>query len=179
MSEPDNFRLPSEDPLPPHIDVRIATFFVMLGCIIIGLSLRMPTGLDQKGAVYTAPGLVPGLYGFIIAGLSIWLGARAIGRMSRGETGVPLAAGDAASHWRLAGAALLCVIYAVGLIGRLPFWLATAVFVTLFIALFEWQPELRRARTPAAALQRRSHRASITGLLVTLVFEKIFYVRLP
>lgn len=178
MSEPDQFRLPSEEPLPPHIDVRIAVFFMALGCAIVGLSLQMPTGLDQKGAIYTAPGLVPGLYGLIIAGLSIWLGVRAMGRMRRGEAGVPLAAGDAASNWRLTGAALLCVVYAVGLIGRLPFWMATAAFVALFIALFEWEPGLtarERLRPIATALAQ----GLITGLLVTLVFEKIFYVRLP
>jgi Tripartite tricarboxylate transporter TctB family len=178
MSEPDNFRLPSEEPLPPRIDLRIAMFFIVLGCTIIGLSLRMPTGLDQKGAIYTAPGLVPGIYGFTIVGLSIWLGARAVGRMGRGESGVPLAIGDAAGNWRLIGAALLCVLYSVGLIGRLPFWMATVVFVTLFIALFEWESGLTardRLRPLATALAQ----GLITGLLVTLVFEKIFYVRLP
>lgn len=164
--------------MPPHLDLRLALFFLLLGCAIIGLSLRMPTGLDQKGAIYTAPGLVPGLYGFIIAGLSIWLGLRALGRSRRHEHGVPLAAGNAASNWRLGAAALLCVIFAVGLIGRLPFWLATATFVTLFIFLFEWEPGRSmqdRLRPFGTALAQ----GLVTGALVTLVFEKLFYVRLP
>ena len=55
---------------------------------------------------------------------------------------------------------------------------AAAVFVTAFIALFEWRKgdawPRRFLRLGTAALQ-----GLVTGAAVSLVFEKIFYVRLP
>ena len=183
MNDPERTLLPGEIPLPPRIDMRIAAFFLVLGSAIFAASLRMPTYLDQKGAIYVAPGLVPGLYGLIIAGLSLWLAVRAIGRsrVSGGTAGVapdPAAPPDGTSNGRLAAAALLCLVYAVGLIGRIPFWAASAIFVAAFIALFEWTPGLQmkeRTRPLAIAVVL----GLVTGFLVTLVFQKIFYVRLP
>jgi hypothetical protein len=60
----------------------------------------------------------------------------------------------------------------------MPFWLAATVFVTVFVAAFEWQPGLAstaRARRFAVALAI----GLCTGILVTLVFERVFLVRLP
>jgi putative tricarboxylic transport membrane protein len=66
----------------------------------------------------------------------------------------------------------------VGLIGSMPFWLAAAIFVTAFIVLFEWRAgadwKVRGRQIATALLQ-----GVVTGLLVSLVFEKLFYVRLP
>ena len=85
---------------------------------------------------------------------------------------------EGTSNLRLALAAALGLIFCVGLIGRMPFWLATAIFVTAFIALFEWQPGEpwgRRAKQIGTALLQ----GVLTGVLVVLVFERVFYVRLP
>ena len=68
------------------------------------------------------------------------------------------------------------MLYAGVLVGRMPFWLASSVFVFAFIALFEWPSSAgRRARRllEAAAI------ALGTVLAVMLVFERIFLVRLP
>jgi putative tricarboxylic transport membrane protein len=75
-------------------------------------------------------------------------------------------------------AAAIGLFFVVGLIGRAPFWLASAIFVTLFTGLFEWQsgqPWPQRARRIAEAVLL----GFATGIAVTLVFEKVFYVRLP
>ena len=61
-------------------------------------------------------------------------------------------------------AAGLALLFCVGLIGRMPFWMAAAVFVTAFIALFEWRagralgPAVTAARHGAAAGRRHRHR---------------------
>jgi hypothetical protein len=173
--------LPHEEPLPPRTDLWTAAVFLLLGLSIFALALKMPTFTERQGVIYTAPGLVPGLYGLIIAGLSIWLAARAIRRGAlRASAAMPDAAAAPAgtSNVRLALAALLCLGFVVGLIGRMPFWVAAATFVTLFIVLFEWQRSVtwqgRLKGFSTAVLQ-----GLLTGLAVTLVFEKIFYVRLP
>ena len=53
---------------------------------------------------------------------------------------------------RLATAVGICLVFSLGLIGRMPFWLAVTVFVTSFVLLFEWQdePTPRRVRRIAA-----------------------------
>src|SRR5262245_6889991 len=142
MSEPDKPLLPNEIPLPPRRDLAVAAVFLVLGLSILLLSIRMPNYFDQKGTIYTAPGLVPGFYGIVIAGLSIWLGLRSLARARQqpGWAPVPAPSQPSAesSNLRLSVAVLLCVAFAVGFIGRMPFWLAAALFVTLFIAVFEW-----------------------------------------
>jgi hypothetical protein len=182
MSEPEKPLLPSEVPLPPRTDLAVAAVFLLLGVSILVLSLQMPNYFNQKGTIYTAPGLIPGFYGIVIAGLSIWLAARSLGRARHGlaQAHALPTPGPAAesSNMRLAIAVLLCVAFAAGFVGRTPFWLAAALFVALFIAVFEW--------SPGTPLRQRLGKLAVaviiglaTGLLVTLIFEKIFLVRLP
>ncbi|WP_270937089.1 tripartite tricarboxylate transporter TctB family protein, partial [Falsiroseomonas oryzae] len=77
---------------------------------------------------------------------------------------------------RLLTAAVLGTLYAGVLVGRLPFWLASALFVFAFTMAFEWEkgPAGRARRIAEAALLGLG-----TGLAVMLVFERIFLVRLP
>lgn len=182
MSEPEaQSVLPHEAPLPPRVDLVAAAVVFVAGVAIVYAAWAMPRFQEQLGQIYTAPGLVPALYGAVIAVLGAWLAARAIGRGALR----PPAAGRADrerregySNVRLALAAGLCLAFAVGMVGRLPFWLATAIFVLLFILLFEWRSGLPwRARIRGivtAALV-----ACATGGLVVLVFQRVFLVRLP
>jgi putative tricarboxylic transport membrane protein len=168
--------LPHEQPAPPRVDLVIAIFCFVFGTAAASLAYRMPTYSNQGGEIYTAPGLVPGLYGAVLVLLGIWLGVRAIrqGALTSREPPAPSARVDL----RLALAAGLCLVFVVGLLGRLPFWLAAAMFVATFTIIFEWQPaQGRRVRL------RRALEAVLlglaTGISVTLVFERLFYVRLP
>jgi hypothetical protein len=180
MSEPEaQSVLPHEAPLPPRVDLVTAAVFFVAGIAIIYAAWRMPRFQEQLGEIYTAPGLVPALYGIVIVVLALWLAARAIGRgaLASGPAGKrERREGD--SNARLALAAVLCLAFAVGMVGRLPFWLATAIFVFLFILLFEWrggQPWRERLRPIVTAALV----AGVTGVLVVLVFQRVFYVRLP
>jgi putative tricarboxylic transport membrane protein len=171
--------LPHEEPLPPRVDLYIAAVFLALAIAIVSIALGMPTYHDQLGEIYTAPGLVPGVHGTIIGLLSLWLGLRAIGRGAlRHRHGAPMARREGYSNVRLVLAAALCLVFAGGLVSRVPFWLATALFVAGFIVLFEWRPGLAgtaRLKTVAAA-------AAIgvgASIAVVLVFERLFLVRLP
>jgi hypothetical protein len=172
--------LPHEQPAPPRTDLWIAAVFFVFGAAAAWLAFLMPTYADQKGQIYTAPGLVPGFYGVVILLLSVWLAVRAVRQgalQPRGKEGggsTPTGTSDL----RLALAAALGLVFVVGLIGRVPFWLAAAMFVAMFTILFEW-----RSGEPWAPRARRIGEAALLGLVtgaaVTLVFEKVFYVRLP
>jgi len=179
MAEPPQSVLPHEEPLPPRVDLYVAVAFFVLGAAIVGLSLGMPTYLDQQGEIFKAPGLVPGLHGSIIIVLSLWLGTRALrGGALRASANPKRPPRVGYSNARLALAALLCVGFAVGLVGRVPFPVAAAIFVFGFTTLFEWQ----RGAPPAERLKRLAIALALgigTGIAVTLVFEKVFLVRLP
>jgi len=171
--------LPHEEPLPPRVDLWTAAVFFAIAIAILYASWAMPTYREQLGQLYTAPGLVPAFYGTIIGLLSLWLGARSIGRGALKRTvKAPRVKREGYSDARLALATALCLVYAVGLIGRLPFWLATAIFVFIFVLLFEWE----RGQAWALRARRIAIAAALglgTGWGVLYVFRDIFLVRLP
>lgn len=171
--------MPHEEPLPPRYDLWTAAAFFCVGVAILYLCWLMPTFREQQGQIYNAPGLVPALHGVVITGLSLWLGLRAIARGAlqprRDEPSPPR---EGYSNTRLFLAAAMCLVFAVGLVGRLPFWLAAALFVFAFTTLFEW----RREEAGRERLRRLAIAAAMgvgTGVAVTLVFQRVFLVRLP
>ena len=171
--------MPHEEPSPPRYDLWTAAVFFCVGVAIIWLAWMMPTYREQQGQIYTAPGVVPALHGIVITGLSIWLGLRAImrGALHAAPAG-PRQPREGYSNARLFLAAAMCLVFAVGLVGRLPFWLAAAMFVFSFTTLFEW----RRDATWGERTRRLAIAAALgigTGVLVTLVFQRGFLVRLP
>jgi len=179
MSDPTLPLLPHEQPLPPRLDLYIAAVFLAIGLGVVALALQMPTFKEQLGQIYTAPGLVPTVHGTIIVLLSLWLAVRSIQRGAlRPGSGGTAAPREGHSNARLALAAVLCLVFAGGLVGRMPFSVAAALFVAGFIVLFEWRSDVganQRVRPIAIALAVGIG----TGIAVTLVFERLFLVRLP
>ena len=117
------------------------------------------------------PGLVPMLLGAALALCAVLLFASA-------DTGADPAAGGPLS-WRSIGLALaLCLVYALGLVGNVPFFWATAVFVGAFAALFAW-----RDGDGARSLPRTILFSAVFGLIVAgsiaALFRYGFLVRLP
>jgi putative tricarboxylic transport membrane protein len=78
-----------------------------------------------------------------------------------------------------AGAAIaLCLGFAVGLVGRLPFWTAASAFIFVAILAFDW-PERRQAGMLARGAVRAVVVAIPGALAIAFVFERVFLVRLP
>ena len=172
----------SSSPVKPaglvKADFVSALVLVALGVGTVYESWRMPR-LEERGIQpYTVPGLVPGFLGTIIVVLGIVLLLRA----SRAGGWRLFGAGEggerAAFLQRVALVLVLTFGYAVGLVGAMPYEIATGLFVFAFIAIFEWRAGealAPRARRIAAAL----FQAVLVALVVSLVFERIFLVRLP
>ena len=151
-----------------------------LGLAVVVESLRMPRFEQLKIEPYTVPGLVPGALGavLLVLGAALFLRAARAGGWRLGA-GAGRAVGRAdAALGRLLLAAAVCVGYAAGLIGRLPFWLATFLFVAGFVALFEW-PLAKTRRERVRRLAFALLFGAVIAAAVTLVFQKIFLVRLP
>lgn len=162
-------------PLPPRVELWTAAVLLCFGLGVMALAWRMPTFVEQSHTGLTAPGIVPGFHATVISILAVLLGLRALrrGALQGATPGRAVAPGDGR---RLLTAAALGVLYAGVLVGRLPFWMASALFVFAFTAAFEWEagPQGRARRLAEAAALGLG-----TGLVVMLVFEKLFLVRLP
>lgn len=172
-------------------DRRMALADLVTGALLFVLSVAVIYGAWTMDRLEirqihpsSVPGLTPGLLGLALALVSLLLilkAARSFGPVRGGaETGAEPAESDSdpRSAYRLVLAAVLCLIYSLGLVGRIPFWLATALFVTAFIALFEWE----RGGTRARRLTRLVWAVSLgvaTGIIVSFVFRDLFLVRLP
>ena len=148
--------LPHERPAPPRTDLCIALFCFVFGTAAAVLAYRMPSYTNQGGEIYTAPGLVPGLYGIVLVLLGAWLGARAISHGALRASDASLRRPRDKIELRLALAAGLCLLFVVGLLGHMPFWLAAAMFVAAFTITFEWQAAQDVAYAAAAGRCSRS-----------------------
>jgi putative tricarboxylic transport membrane protein len=118
------------------------------------------------------PGLVPMVLGVLLFGCAVILYRSARAELKKSEAieyGEPL---------RLLGTGVLCLIYAVGLIGRVPFYLGTFLFIVAFVALFTWKND-----AGSAGRLRWFLVATVTGAIASTVisnlFQHGFLVRLP
>jgi len=159
---------------------------LITGVLLFALAVAVITGAWTMDRLeirqvhpLSVPGLTPGLLGLALALTSLLLIAGSLRQpTARVPTETESAAANPGAWTRLLTAAALCLIYALGLVGRLPFWLATALFVTVFIAVFEWDrggPAGRRAVRLGWAL----FLGIATGFAVSYVFRDLFLVRLP
>lgn len=155
-------------------DLRGGVGWMVFGVVIVSASLQMDRFETMGGTVYTAPGLVPGMFGLaliVLGALLAWRGWRAGRALAGAGTGdvAPTPLLDRRTLLALA----LTLSYAIGLVGRAPFAPSTAVFVAVFAWLYADQPSpVRRALVALAT-------GVLTALVVVLVFERVFLVRLP
>jgi Tripartite tricarboxylate transporter TctB family len=145
--------------------------WVVFGLLIVGESLRMDRFQAMGASVYTMPGFVPGIIGCTLVVLGLCLAWRGWRRSARSES---TGAAEPLINRRLAVALPLMVIYAAALFGRLPFWLATAVFVTAFTWAFSGETARPVRRAGGAVLS-----GVVTTAVVTFFFQEVFLVRLP
>lgn len=155
--------------------------FIALGIATVVASVEMPRFAELDVNTYTAPGLVPGVLGVVILVLGgvLFLRAAHAGGWRLAERTAQ------ATPWRthpgmrrVLLSVALCLLYAAGLLGRLPFWLATFLFVAAFVILFEWPLAADRSDR-----LRRVAFAIVLGAVISaatsFVFQEIFLVRLP
>ncbi len=173
--------MPAETfPSSPRRDLVGGLVWTALGCVIVVLSWQMDRMTQQGATLHTAPGLWPGIVGVLLAMLGGALILRSWRRARR--IGWDFAETDDTDYAPLSSFALaagMFFVYALLLVGRgLPFWLGTALFVTTFVFLFQYA--LRKAAGKVArGFGVALACGTLTALVVTLLFEQLFYVRLP
>lgn len=172
---------PSDAPASPRADLHDAIGWIVFGLVVTIASWRMDRLVDQHINPVTVPGLVPGLLGLGMMLIGAIMSVRSWQRGALHEPKVQTTAVQHQQRKRVLLAVVLCVGYSVVLIGRgLPFWLASSAYVTVSILVFDRigsDPVKRQMNA------RNMGKALLIGVLasivVWLVFERLFLVRLP
>ncbi len=162
-------------------DFVTSIFLVAFGLAVLGMSLRMPSFAARGTSPYSSPGLVPGVLGAIIALCGLVLLTRSIRRkgyflgITRGSVKSFFTSVETV---RLLTTIVASVAYALVLLGRIPYPLATGLYVLVFVLVFEYklkEPLARQWKTVILAVVL----AVLAAVLVTAVFQYLFLVELP
>jgi Tripartite tricarboxylate transporter TctB family len=165
----------------PRADLHDAIGWIALGAATLVGSIAMDRLEHQHINPVTVPGLLPGLLGIAMILLGMVLGLRSWGRGALVQAPAPATADQREQRRRVALAVALCCGYGVVLVGHgIPFWLASSIYVTASILVFQ------RISRDASERRLGLHavgKALVIGVLASvvtwLVFERVFLVRLP
>lgn len=155
---------------------------IVFSVSVIVQSYTMPR-LERRGIdPLSAPGVVPGMVGAVLLCLALILFFRSI---RRGGFRIVPGKNDSADHaphqgavTRVALTLSISIIYAIGFLGRFNYFLGTALYIFIFICLFEFQSGIPLGKQKKMFLIAFIQ-AVTASLLVTLVFENLFLVDLP
>ena len=163
----------------PRADLVSALAWVAFGLAVAIGSWRMDRLQNLHINKYEIPGLVPGLLGAAIVLLGLVLAARALRAGALRATGAP-EAGHGGERRYIAIVLAVMLVYALLLVGHgLPFWLATLLFVSGFIFWFDRERQAGIGRGTGRQALLALVYGAVTSAVVTVVFENVFYVRLP
>jgi putative tricarboxylic transport membrane protein len=154
---------------------------ILVSLYVLVESWRMPR-MEHLGAhPLSVPGVVPAFLAIVLIVAGVVLVIRSVQagghrlRLSSEKLREVLAK---PGNRRLAITLVLTVGYAGFLVGRIPYELATGLFIFAFIVVFEW--ERGRATTRYIRLVvTAAILAAVTTGLVSAAFERLFLVTLP
>jgi hypothetical protein len=161
----------------PRSDLMSGGIWFVIGVAITIGSWNMDR-LEKQGVPgFSAPGLVPGILGVLIALAALVILLRSLKRGALAGGGEQVHAPG--SNGRTALALALCLGFAGVLVGHgLPFWIAASTYLFLHIFL------LQLAERRAAGQVARGFAVALAiglgaGATIALLFQYVFLVRLP
>ncbi|MDA3811315.1 MAG: tripartite tricarboxylate transporter TctB family protein [Spirochaetaceae bacterium] len=145
------------------------------------MSFNMPRLEEKDINPYTAPGVVPAVLGIIITIMALALFIRTIAKkdfLPHFSKASLRANFTDPANGRLIITTILCLLYALVLIGRLPYIISTFLFIMAFILLFE----LKFDRSDEL-VKKIIIKATIQSVIITAAvassFKYLFLVDLP
>ncbi len=152
--------------------------------VLFALGAAMLTGgytMDRLEIRQIHPASIPGLVPMFLGGATmvcaVLLFAGATGR--GGDASAKVATQNGKVYWtNLLVAAAMSIGYALLLVGRLPFFVATAIYVSAFIAYFAWPHDADRTRQAKCVAWAVGFGLIASGAIAAL-FRFGFLVRLP
>jgi putative tricarboxylic transport membrane protein len=168
-------------PEMPKADFVTGLVLLAFSAAVIALSLDLPRLEHRDINPWTVPALVPALLGGVLGLMALVLLGRSLRYKGHrlGLTGERLREiAGMTQVKRVAVTIAFCLLYALVLIGWLPYVLSTFVFVFVFILLFEYD-----RRAGLGSQRRRIIVAGVEAIIVAGViaslFQYVFLVRLP
>lgn len=161
----------------PFADLIAGAAFLALATAVVVGAWQMDRLQHLQASIYTAPGLVPGLLGGSIGLMAILLMARAVRAGALTQAAWPRV--RLVDHWRLIVILLLSLTYAIAFLGRgSPFWLASALYITATVFVFQFTDRRRNGTLLRGAVFAIAF-GVISGLVIHYSFQDLFLVRLP
>jgi len=154
---------------------------ILMSLYVIFESWRMPRFEHLQVHPLSVPGIVPAFIATVILVFGLQLVIRAI---YKGGHHLGLTRDTwrrvlrEPGNQRLLVTAILTIVYAGFLIGRLHYGLATGLFVFLFVIIFEKKPGMTGAQWIRCAIAAFLL-ALTTAVAVSLAFERLFLITLP
>lgn len=168
-----------EEPVPPRADLIAAFVAMVFGSAVAVASWRMDRLEHLNINAYEIPGLVPFVLGVTIFGLGTVLAIRESGRAA-GTANAPSAPESWKALRHMGWVFGLTLVYPLGMIGSgMPFWLATGLFVMVFIGVLDRERQEALGRAPAHYWMHALAYGVFWSALVSFFFEQVFLVRLP
>ena len=185
MSSPET-TAPASSPDREHVADPRSDFIFAIGWIGLGVAILIGSVMmdrleKQNINPYTVPGLLPGLLGIAITVLGILLALRSWRTGAFASAGRHGTSNNPAEQKRLLLVLGLCLAFGVVLVGHgLPFWLASAIFVTVSILSLQYQGRKSTGQEFSAGSFIKAVAIGVgTGIVTSIVFQEIFLVRLP
>jgi hypothetical protein len=171
----------SDEEVTPRSDFVGGVGWMALGAAVLVASVTMDRLQSQNINPYTIPGLLPGLLGIGMLLLGGILALRSWRRGAITQARAPITALQRETRKRVWTVIALCTAYSVPLIGHgLPFWAASAIFVTAAILSLQRMNTDAEERRLTPRLWTKAIVIGLTSAVVTqLVFQELFLVRLP
>ncbi|MBI4572480.1 MAG: tripartite tricarboxylate transporter TctB family protein [candidate division NC10 bacterium] len=154
---------------------------ILLSLFVVFESWRMPRLEHLKVHPLSVPGLVPAFLGIVIFVLAVILVVRSVlagGHRLGLSNEVLRRLRVEPGNRRLLVTAVLTIGYAGFLVGSIPYWLATGLFVFAFIVIFERRRGMTRREYVRLGLVAAILGAA-TSAVVTWAFQSMFLVTLP
>src|SRR5215213_7551626 len=182
MSSPET-AAPASSPEAEHVadprsDFIFAIGWTGLGIAILIGSVMMDRLEKQNINPYTIPGLLPGLLGIAIIILGVLLALRSWRAGALASAAGNGTTSNPAERKRLLLVLGLCLTFGVVLVGHgLPFWLASAIFVTVSILSLQYQGRKSTGQQlNAGSFIKAAAVGAGTGIVTSIVFQEIFLV---
>lgn len=161
-------------------DFFTSIFLFLFGLIIFILSIKMPTFRELGANPYSAPGIVPGIMGFILSFMGAILFIRSVIRkgykIKLSSQSIKIFFKNDAIK-RLLIALFLSVFYVI-LLGNINYFLLTGMYIFIFVFAFEFKTKkniFSQWKTLLFALLE----AVLIAASISYVFRYLFLVRLP
>lgn len=154
---------------------------MVLSLYVIIESWRMPRFEHLKVHPLSVPGIVPAFIAFVLFIFGAILFIRSVrnsGHRIRTTTASLRKVWVQPGNQRLIMTTILTIGYAGFLIGKMPYGLATGLFIFAFIILFEGKRDMNFAQWRRCIISAVLI-ASTSTIAITLIFERLFLVTLP